>query len=102
MVKKKGYRPKGLIQILAAIGLVIAILWIAKGMFHFGSAGLPTLKCVPSDNSDSIIYDLAEDLKNSHNIFHIIFEEYFYNSFQNTLSLSLNVRLKVKLFNILL
>ena len=60
MVKKKGYRPKGLIQILAAIGLVIAILWIAKGMFHFGSAGLPTLKCVPSDNSDSIIYDLAE------------------------------------------
>ena len=74
MAKKKGYRPKGPIQILAAIGLVIAILWTAKGLFQFGSAGykevtnkvskkksnLPTLKCVPSDNSDSIIYDLAE------------------------------------------
>tara|TARA_B100000674_G_scaffold67841_1_gene46801 strand:+ start:109 stop:630 length:522 start_codon:yes stop_codon:yes gene_type:complete len=39
MAKKKGYRPKGPIQILAAIGLVIAILWTAKGLFEFGSAG---------------------------------------------------------------
>tara|TARA_B100001059_G_C17543899_1_gene431798 strand:+ start:96 stop:611 length:516 start_codon:yes stop_codon:yes gene_type:complete len=39
MSKKKGYKPKGPIQILAAIGLVIAILWTAKGLFEFGSAG---------------------------------------------------------------
>ena len=71
---KKDYKPKSPIQILAAIGLVIAILWTAKGFFQAGSAGykevknkiskknsnLPTLKCVPSDNLDSIIYDLAE------------------------------------------
>jgi len=37
--KKESYRPKGLVQILAAIGLVVAILWTAKGLFQFGSAG---------------------------------------------------------------
>lgn len=71
---KKNNKPKSPIKILATIGFVIAILWTAKGFFQFGSAGykevknkisktnsnLPTLKCVPSDNSDSIIYDLAE------------------------------------------
>ena len=63
MAKKKKYRPKGPIQILAAIGLVIAILWTAKGLFQFGDAGykeiknkvsnrnsLPVLKCVTNDN----------------------------------------------------
>ena len=39
MAKKKNFRPKGPIQILASIGLVIAILWTAKGLFQFGSAG---------------------------------------------------------------
>ena len=74
MAKKKKNRPKGLIQIIAAIGLVMAILWTAKGLFQFGSASykevnnklskkitnLPTLRCVTSDNSYTIIYDLAE------------------------------------------
>ena len=71
MVKKKGYRPKGLIQILAAIGLVIAILWTAKGLFQVGGAGykeiknkvssgsgLPVLKCVANDNTHTDIIDL--------------------------------------------
>ncbi len=44
MAKKKEYRPKGPIQILAAIGLVIAILWTAKGLFQFGSAGYKEIK----------------------------------------------------------
>ena len=39
MAKKKDYRPKGPVQILAAVGLVIAILWTAKGFFEFGKAG---------------------------------------------------------------
>ena len=39
MAKKKSYRPKGPIQILAAIGLVIAILWTIKFIFQLGGAG---------------------------------------------------------------
>ena len=42
--KKESYRPKGPIQILAAIGLVIAILWTAKGLFQAGSAGYKQVK----------------------------------------------------------
>ena len=68
MTKKKGYRPKGPIQILAAIGLVIAILWTAKGLFQAGDAGykeiknkvssgsgLPVLKCVTDDNGKDFV-----------------------------------------------
>ena len=71
MAKKKGYRPKGPIQILAAIGLVIAILWTAKGLFQFSGAGykeiknkvssgsgLPVLKCVANDKTHTDIIDL--------------------------------------------
>ena len=71
MAKKKRYTPKGPIQILAVIGLVIAILWTAKGLFQFGSAGfkdvtnkvsigsgLPVLKCVANDNTHTDIIDL--------------------------------------------
>tara|TARA_B100001059_G_C17538399_1_gene429122 strand:+ start:161 stop:685 length:525 start_codon:yes stop_codon:yes gene_type:complete len=71
---KKNNKSKSPIKILATIGFVIAILWTAKGFFQFGSAGykevknkisktnsnLPTLKCIASDGSDTIIYDLAE------------------------------------------
>ena len=49
MNKKKDYKPKGPIQILAAIGLVIAILWTAKGFFDFGKAGY---KEINSSNSN--------------------------------------------------
>jgi hypothetical protein len=42
--KEENYKPKGLIQILAAIGLVIAILWTAKGLFQAGSAGYKQVK----------------------------------------------------------
>ncbi len=42
--KEESYRPKGPIQILAAIGLVIAILWTAKGLFQAGSAGYKQVK----------------------------------------------------------
>ena len=68
MAKKKDYRPKGPIQILAAIGLVIAILWTAKGLFQAGGAGykeiknkvssgsgLPVLKCVTDDNGKDFV-----------------------------------------------
>jgi aspartokinase len=68
MAKKKDYKPKGPIQILAAIGLVIAILWTAKGLFQAGTAGykevtnkvssgsgLPVLKCVSDDNGKDYI-----------------------------------------------
>ena len=71
-MKKKDHKPKTTIQILATIGLVIAILWTGKFLFQLGGAGfnevknkvskdsgLPVLKCVPTDNSDPIIYDLA-------------------------------------------
>ena len=71
-MKKKDHKPKTTIQILATIGLVIAILWTGKFLFQLGGAGynevknkvskdsgLPVLKCVPTDNSDTIIYDLA-------------------------------------------
>ena len=63
MAKKKNFRPKGPVQILASIGLVIAILWTAKGLFQVGTSGykeatkkvsssseLPVLKCVTNDN----------------------------------------------------
>ena len=36
MAKQKSHKPKGPIQILAAIGLVIAILWTAKALFQVG------------------------------------------------------------------
>ena len=68
MAKKKDYRPKGPIQILAAIGFVIAILWTAKGLFQAGGAGykeiknkvsggsgLPILKCVTDDNGKDYV-----------------------------------------------
>mgnify|MGYP001253476127 FL=1 len=42
--KTENYKPKGAIQILAAIGLVIAILWTAKGLFQAGSAGYKEVK----------------------------------------------------------
>jgi len=42
--KNENYKSKGAIQILAAIGLVIAILWTAKGLFQAGSAGLKQFK----------------------------------------------------------
>lgn len=42
--KKENYKPKGTVQILAAIGLVIAILWTAKGLFQAGSAGYKEVK----------------------------------------------------------
>ena len=57
MTKKKEYRPKGPIQILAAIGLVIAILWTAKGLFQFGSAGY---KEVTSSKSNYKIITLTK------------------------------------------
>tara|TARA_B100000700_G_C14679073_1_gene684464 strand:+ start:131 stop:709 length:579 start_codon:yes stop_codon:yes gene_type:complete len=57
MAKKKGYRPKGPIQILAAIGLVIAILWTAKVLFQFGSAGY---KEVTSSKSNYKIITLTK------------------------------------------
>ena len=59
MAKKKGYRPKGPIQILAAIGLVIAILWTAKGLFQFGSAGY---KEVTSSKSNYKIITLSKTI----------------------------------------
>ena len=37
-------KPKGPIQILATIGLVIAILWTAKGLFQAGSTGYKEVK----------------------------------------------------------
>ena len=68
MAKKKDYRPKGPIQILAAIGLVLAILWTAKGLFQAGGSGykeikkkvsgdsgLPILKCVTDDNGKDYV-----------------------------------------------
>ena len=42
--KTENYKPKGVIQILAAIGLVVAILWTAKGLFQAGSAGYKQVK----------------------------------------------------------
>ena len=42
--KKENHKPKGTVQILAAIGLVIAILWTAKGLFQAGSAGYKEVK----------------------------------------------------------
>ena len=66
--KTENYKPKGAIQILAAIGLVIAILWTAKGLFQAGGAGykeiknkvsggsgLPILKCVTDDNGKDFV-----------------------------------------------
>lgn len=71
MAKKKNFRPKGPVQILASIGLVIAILWTAKGLFQAGtsgykevtkkvssSSGLPVLKCVANDKTHTDIIDL--------------------------------------------
>mgnify|MGYP004115060773 CR=1 FL=1 len=68
MAKQKDYKPKGPIQILAAIGLVVAILWTAKGLFQAGGAGykeiknkvsggsgLPILKCVTDDNGKDFV-----------------------------------------------
>jgi len=42
--KTENYKPKGAIQILAAIGLVIAILWTAKGFYQAGKAGYKQVK----------------------------------------------------------
>ena len=73
---KKKSKSKTPIQIIAAIGLVIAILWTAKGFFQFGSAGykevknkiskssgLPILKCTVKNDDGSTttqIYDLEK------------------------------------------
>ena len=54
--KKESYRPKGPIQILAAIGLVIAILWTAKGLFQFGSAGYKEIKSKSSISKTDYIF----------------------------------------------
>ena len=60
MAKKKDYRPKGPIQILAAIGLVIAILWTAKGFFDFGKAGYKEINSSKSNSKTetAVIIDL--------------------------------------------
>lgn len=42
--KTQSFKPKGPIQILATIGLVIAILWTAKGLFQAGSTGYKEVK----------------------------------------------------------
>ena len=68
MAKKKGYRPKGPIQIIASIVLVIAILWTAKGLFQAGGAGYkeiknkvsssskyPVLNCISDDNGKDYV-----------------------------------------------
>ena len=61
MAKQKDYKPKGPIQILAAIGLVIAILWTAKGFFDFGKAGYKEIKSSKSNSETQkvIIVDLS-------------------------------------------
>ena len=53
MAKKKGYRPKGPIQILAAIGLVIAILWTVKFIFQLGGAGYKEISSSKSNTNTS-------------------------------------------------
>ena len=50
---KKKSKSKSPIQIIAAIGLVIAILWTAKGFFQFGSAGYKEVKSKVSKKSNN-------------------------------------------------
>lgn len=60
MSKNKDYKPKGAIQILAAIGLLLAILWTAKGFFDFGKAGYKEIKSSKSNSETQkvVIVDL--------------------------------------------
>mgnify|MGYP001488628092 CR=1 FL=1 len=75
---KKKSKSKSPIQIIAAIGLVIAILWTAKGFFQFGgagykevkskvskSSGLPLLRCVGDNNGKDYIDIIDLDKINS-------------------------------------
>ena len=57
---KKKSKSKSPIQIIAAIGLVIAILWTAKGFFEFGKAGYKEVKNKTSQNSSSGEYPILK------------------------------------------
>ena len=57
---KKKSKSKTPIQIIAAIGLVIAILWTAKGFFEFGKAGYKEVKNKTSQNSSSGEYPILK------------------------------------------
>ena len=51
---KKKTKSKSPIQIIAAIGLVIAILWTAKGFFEFGKAGYKEINSSKSNTKTEI------------------------------------------------